>query len=78
MKISSIANNDGKNLNFNGRILTKENKRMVSALKSRLENFQTNGLPIGDCYYKIPENSRITLKTNGMILIYCIGSSIHH
>ena len=56
--------NTNNNCNFNGRILTKDNHKLVNNLKERLENFQRNGIPVGDCFYKVPENTKITLKTN--------------
>ena len=56
--------NTSNNCSFNGRILTKDNHKLVNNLKERLENFQRNGIPIGDCFYKVPENTKITLKTN--------------
>lgn len=56
--------NTNNNCSFNGRILTKDNHKLVNNLKERLENFQRNGIPIGDCFYKVPENTKITLKTN--------------
>ena len=56
--------NTNNNCSFNGRILTKDNHKLVNNLKERLENFQRNGIPIGDCFYKVPENTKISLKTN--------------
>ena len=61
MQINSI---NSYNCTFGDKILTKENQKMVNSLKDRFASFKENGLPVGDCYYKLPENSQISLKTN--------------
>lgn len=61
MKINSINNN--YNCTFGDKILTKENAKMVESLKNKFASFKEHGLPVGDCYYKMPENSPLSLKT---------------
>lgn len=60
MQINSI---NSYNCTFGDKILTKENQKMVNSLKDRFASFKENGLPVGDCYYKMPENSPLSLKT---------------
>jgi len=63
MRVNCINSYDKYNCTFGDKILTKENKKMVEALKGRFESFKEQGLPVGDCYYKMPENSPLSLKT---------------
>ena len=60
MQINSI---NSYNCSFGDKILTKENQKLVNSLKDRFASFNENGLPVGDCYYKMPENSPLSLKT---------------
>ena len=49
--------------NFGDRILNDNNKQQVENLKAKLKFLNKNGIPIGDCFYKIPEDNNGYLVT---------------
>lgn len=62
MKIHTI--NSGKNIRFGDKILNKKNKSSIIEIKQKFEMLKQNGIPVGDCIYKIPEDTNVNLTTN--------------
>lgn len=48
---------------FGDNILTKENENLVRMLREELDTIKTQGIPLGDCFCKVPEETNITLET---------------
>ncbi len=61
MKINKIAYKTSPQ--FGDNILTKENETLVRMLREQLHTLKTQGIPIGDCFCKVPEETNITLET---------------
>ncbi len=62
MKIYTTYNQ--KTIPFGDKILNKKNKASIIEIKQNFEILRKNGIPVGDCFYKIPEYTNINLTTN--------------
>lgn len=62
MKIHT--NNYKKTITFGDTILNKKNKSYIGEIQQKFETLRQNGIPVGDCFYKIPEDANINLTTN--------------
>lgn len=61
MRLNAISAT--KSISFGDRILNDKNKSSVDALRSRFDSFKENGIPVGDCFYRIPEGHNANLST---------------
>lgn len=62
MRINSIIANQG--IGFGARILNEQNEDSVRQLRAKFDNLKQNGIPVGDCFYMIPEDRNVNLTTN--------------
>lgn len=53
-----------KAVSFGDKILNENNKNSVSKLREKFDDLKENGIPIGDCFYTVPEERNINLTTN--------------
>ena len=62
MRINSIIANQG--IGFGAKILNEQNEDSVRRLRAKFDNLKENGIPVGDCFYTIPEDKNANLTTN--------------
>lgn len=62
MRINSIIANQG--IGFGAKILNVQNEDSVRRLRAKFDNLKENGIPVGDCFYTIPEGRNVNLTTN--------------
>ncbi len=64
MKITPISCRYRISPNFGDKVLTDENQKSVTELRVKLNSMVENGIPVGNCYYKIFERRSANLYTN--------------
>ena len=62
MKINSIIANHC--IGFGAKILNEQNEDSVRQLRAKFDDLKQNGIPVGDCFYTIPEDKNVNLTTN--------------
>lgn len=50
-------------ISFRGKILSKQNKKLVSQMRSKIYTYANDGIPTGNVLCKVPEKESITLFT---------------
>lgn len=61
MKTYGISSRNA--ISFGDRVLNDQNKKFVEDLRAKFDSFKENGIPVGDCFYKIPEGQNANLAT---------------
>lgn len=53
-----------KAVSFGDKILNEDNKNSVRKLREKFDDLKENGIPVGDCFYTVPEERNVNLTTN--------------